>query len=290
MDYDALRALDAIIRNQSFERAAKQLFVTQSAVSQRIAALEAKTGRKVLVRELPYRPTPDGEMLLSHLRQVARLEEKLKREMEPADGRRIAVRIALNTDSLELWFSAVLADREVAATYRLELTDDDEKHTLEHMKTGRADLCVTAREKPLPGHESRALGAIEYALVMRPDFKRVHFPKGPTPEAFESAPAVVFDSKDDLHSIYLKRMAGYDGAFPFNAIPSVNGYKTATLSGLGYGVLPVSTVRRELRAKSLVELFPRERISRPLFLHSWKEQGSRLEPLIDRILEAARAI
>lgn len=39
-DYRTLQALDAVIRERGFERAAQKLCITQSAVSQRIKQLE----------------------------------------------------------------------------------------------------------------------------------------------------------------------------------------------------------------------------------------------------------
>jgi len=44
LDYAALSALAAVIREGSFERAAQALFVTPSAVSQRIRSLEERVG------------------------------------------------------------------------------------------------------------------------------------------------------------------------------------------------------------------------------------------------------
>ena len=49
MDYAGLQALAAVIREGSFERAARKLHITPSAVSQRIKQLEERAGQ-VLVR------------------------------------------------------------------------------------------------------------------------------------------------------------------------------------------------------------------------------------------------
>ena len=44
-DYKLLTALDAVLREQSFDKAAKRLHITQSAISQRIKLLEAEHGQ-----------------------------------------------------------------------------------------------------------------------------------------------------------------------------------------------------------------------------------------------------
>ncbi|MCS6811083.1 MAG: LysR family transcriptional regulator, partial [Tepidimonas sp.] len=63
-DPDALECLAAIVEEGGFERAAQRLSITQSAVSQRLRALEAQVGTVLLVRSRPVRPTPAGQRLL----------------------------------------------------------------------------------------------------------------------------------------------------------------------------------------------------------------------------------
>ncbi len=75
-DYRTLQALDAVIRERGFERAAQKLCITQSAVSQRIKQLEDIFGQPLLVRTVPPRPTEQGQKLLALLRQVELLEEE----------------------------------------------------------------------------------------------------------------------------------------------------------------------------------------------------------------------
>jgi DNA-binding transcriptional LysR family regulator len=53
-DSDALECLAAIVEEGGFERAAVRLSITQSAVSQRLRALEAQVGTVLLVRSRPH--------------------------------------------------------------------------------------------------------------------------------------------------------------------------------------------------------------------------------------------
>ncbi len=61
LDYKWIEALDAVVKQRSFERAAEQLYISQSAVSQRIKQLEKWLAQPALVRENPPRPTPAGK-------------------------------------------------------------------------------------------------------------------------------------------------------------------------------------------------------------------------------------
>ena len=59
-DPAALECLAALAEAGSFERAAQRLSITQSAVSQRLRALEADMGRLLVVRSRPLRLTGPG--------------------------------------------------------------------------------------------------------------------------------------------------------------------------------------------------------------------------------------
>ena len=65
LDYRLLQALDAVVQEQNFERAARALCLTQSAVSQRIKQLEQQMAQPLLIRATPLQPTAAGRQLLS---------------------------------------------------------------------------------------------------------------------------------------------------------------------------------------------------------------------------------
>ncbi len=61
LPYAALRAFEAVVRLNSFNRAAEELGMSQSAVSQHVRLLEDWTGHRLLIREpRGSRPTDEG--------------------------------------------------------------------------------------------------------------------------------------------------------------------------------------------------------------------------------------
>ena len=107
LDYAALAALAAVIREGSFERAAGALHVTPSAVSQRIRALEERVGCALVVRGQPCRATDTGHRLCQHVDRVRLLEQDLQGTLPalaPQGVTRVALPIAVNADSLATWF------------------------------------------------------------------------------------------------------------------------------------------------------------------------------------------
>ena len=72
-DPAALDCLAALAGTGSFERAAEQLSVTQSAVSQRLRALEERVGTLLIRRGTPSVATEAGLRLIRHHDEVALL-------------------------------------------------------------------------------------------------------------------------------------------------------------------------------------------------------------------------
>src|SRR6476661_2291968 len=78
---DQVRTLLAVVDEGTFDAAAAALHVTPSAVSQRVKALEQRTGRVLLMRTKPVRATESGEVVVRFARQLARLERDARAEL-----------------------------------------------------------------------------------------------------------------------------------------------------------------------------------------------------------------
>ncbi|MBX4145391.1 LysR family transcriptional regulator, partial [Ralstonia pickettii] len=86
LDYALLDALAAVIRHGSFERAAKELNVTPSAVSQRVKLLEERVGSVLVKRGQPCVATTSGALLCRHTERVQLLEAELGGRMPALPG------------------------------------------------------------------------------------------------------------------------------------------------------------------------------------------------------------
>ena len=124
-DPAALECLAAIVEEGGFERAAQRLSITQSAVSQRLRALEAQVGTVLIVRSRPLRPTAAGQLLLKHTRQLRLLRADLERDLRELAPSSIGgareeerVSIAINADSIATWALPALGDAGAAGRCR----------------------------------------------------------------------------------------------------------------------------------------------------------------------------
>jgi len=273
-DYPLLEALAAVVREGTFEAAARSLNITQSAVSQRVKLLEEKTGAVLVVRGRPCAATEFGQQLYRHVEQVQLLENDLRKHLTsidvPASGRPAVIRIAVNRDSLASWFPEVIRRAGTDLRLLFDIIPDDEEHTAERLRSGEALAAVTAEANPLHGFRRVNLGAIEYIAVASRKYVATNFAEGVTLEAFGNATHLVVDRKDLLPQQWLMNAFGEPVDIAGHWMPSLSGYLACCLNGTGWGMMPRFSVARHLEDGTLVELIPGTSVVVPLF---WQSSG-----------------
>lgn len=134
---DQVRTLLAVVDEGTFDAASAALHVTPSAVSQRVKALEQRTGRVLLMRTKPVRPTESGEVVVRFARRLARLERDARTELGMSEaGEPTRLSIAVNADSLATWFLPALTRVSRELRLCLELRREDENHTAALLREG----------------------------------------------------------------------------------------------------------------------------------------------------------
>lgn len=102
IDPISLRLFIAVCEEGTIARASEREFIAPSAVSKRIADIEADLGVPMLRRsKRGVTPTPAGQVLLRHARQLMRSMERLQGEIsEYAEGARGQVKVLANISSI----------------------------------------------------------------------------------------------------------------------------------------------------------------------------------------------
>ena len=291
LDYAALSALAAVIREGSFERAAQALHVTPSAVSQRIRQLEERVGSALVVRGQPCRPTDTGRRLCQHVDRVRLLEQELQGALPalaPQGLTRVALPVAVNADSLATWFTPALATYAAEAPVLVEVAVDDQDHTAEWLRSGAVLAAVTGSARPAVGCNSRPLGAMRYLAAASPAFVARHFAAGVGAGSLAQAPSLVFNTKDDLQARWVQRLCHRHVELPRHTLPSSQAFVTAAVAGMGWGLQPLSLIAEHLRAGTLVELVPDTALDVPLHWQHARAASAWLEGLSSAVLAAAR--
>ncbi|BBD09224.1 LysR family transcriptional regulator ArgP [Desulfovibrio ferrophilus] len=295
LDYKLLEALSCVVTEGGFERAARVLHLTQSAVSQRVRLLEEQTGQILVARSTPPVPTPAGRQLLKHYRQVRILEGDLNmdanQEGSSDNGFNQTVAVAVNADSLATWFLPAVQPFIQEHQVLLDLCVDDQDETHKLLKDGDVVGCVSARSEPMQGCRVEVLGGMEYRLVATPEFARRWFPHGLTVEAVRRAPAVTFNRVDESINVILRNVFGHlPGAYPTHYVPSSEQFVTAIAGGWGYGTLPEQQSTELLATEKLVDLAPVHPMPVTLHWHCWNLDSPLLAELTRALVRGASAM
>lgn len=294
-DPAALECLAAIVEEGGFERAARRLSVTQSAVSQRLRALEAQVGTVLVVRSRPLRATGAGKLLLKHTRQLRLLRadvERELRELAPSTtggaGEEERISIAINADSIATWALPAL-DGLARPGLPLEIVTDDQDFTHEWLREGQVLGCVTTVRQPLRGCKVVPLGAMRYVAVAARTFVGQRLAQGLTKHTFRDVPFVAFNRKDDMQAEFVGRAFGLKRvALRQLFVPSSEGQVRAVLAGWGASVVPELLVRGLLAQGQLVNLVPATSVAVQLYWHCWNLDSAVLDQLTAALTRAAR--
>lgn len=288
LDSRQLAAFAAVLREGSFEAAARTLHVTPSAVSQRIKALEERLGRVLVRRGAPCVATEAGQALERHAQQLQLLEAEALAPFAPdGGGGALPLALAVNADSLATWFLPALSALDGQATFDLLVEDQDHSHEL--LRQGRVLGAVTAEPQPVQGCAVRRLGVLRYRAVASPAFVARHFPAGPDAASLAAAPCCVFNARDRLQERFMRALLRRRLQPPQHRIPSTHGFVHAALQGLGWGMNPEALVAPLLASGDLVELVPGRVLDVPLYWQHWRLDAELLRRLGSAVEAAARA-
>ncbi|MFC7340065.1 LysR family transcriptional regulator ArgP [Saccharopolyspora griseoalba] len=281
---DQVRTLLAVAEAGTFDAAAEALHVTPSAVSQRVKALEQRTGRVLLIRTKPVRLTESGQVVVRFGRQLTRMEGDVRAELGMSGaGEAHRVPIAVNADSLSTWFVPALsrAPREIC----FELHRADESATTALLREGRVMAAVTSTAEPVQGCAVRRLGSMRYLACAAPSLVE-RFPD--VQRLIAEGPVLYYDDEDRLQDAFARRVTRGRGAAAMrHRIPSSEGFVAAVVGGLGWGLVPRVQAEPLLADGSLVEVRPGCSVDVPLHWQQWKLDSPVLAAAADAVLAAA---
>ena len=292
LDYKWVEALEAIVQLGSFERAAESLYVSQSAVSQRIKQLEKFLAQPALIRDIPPRPTPIGKKLLGLYGRVRLLESELIPElMNEATSKPLELSFATNADSLATWLlpslTRILKEKRIA----LNLIVDDEGRTLDKLRSGEVAGAISLESQSIPGCDADYLGRVDYLCVASPEFCQQYFPQGVSRESLQSAPTVAYDHHDDMNDRFIHQYFNLPkGSVLKYTVRSSEAFVKLALSGVAYCLIPKLQIEEELALGRLVNITPDFILSHRIYWHHWQLESGLLKSLSETIIQHARAI
>jgi len=230
--FDEMEALRALDETGTTGRAAVRLRISQSAVSKRVHALEARLGRQ-LVEPVGrrIRLTPEGRMFLDEAGPLLRRLAELL-DVEPGPGR---LRVAASHSLLASWLPEVLARAAAAAHLELDLRVHRGPAVLEWLRSGELELAVCAEGDTDASLEVVQLGSEPMVIV----------PSGLVPfQPSGVVPVITVEPHSLTWAALAPRVARRARAWgwsvePTRTIESFPAVVRLALAGFGHGLVPL---------------------------------------------------
>jgi DNA-binding transcriptional LysR family regulator len=156
-----------VVSLKSVSRAAQKLFITQSAMSSRIAALEEELGVLLLDRrDKQFRLTVAGMRFFNHAQRLLALQREIKSEMGGGAARAVSLRIGAIESVLHSWLiDWVHHMRQGNPDFELELTVETTPVLVDQIHRGALDIAFAALPAIGERLRSRSLPAMEMVFV-----------------------------------------------------------------------------------------------------------------------------
>jgi DNA-binding transcriptional LysR family regulator len=271
---------------KSVSRAAEKLFITQSAMSSRIAALEDELGVQLLDRrDKQVRLTAAGGRFLVMAERLLSLQREIRDEMGRSGESAFSLRIGAIESVLHSWLIDWIREMRAAQPgLELELTVETTPVLVEQMRRGRLDLALAALPASGEGLRQQALPPMPMCFV---GHASLHRKRRYSLDDLAALELLTFQRGSQPHValIDLMRQAGHTRP-RVHAISSVSAMAGLVEGGLGVATLPLAVVRRLAERQSL-RVLPTEAGMPPLpiFLSYRDDPGSALtRTVVDALL------
>ncbi|WP_329125693.1 LysR family transcriptional regulator [Streptomyces sp. NBC_01465] len=300
IDPRRLRILRAVADHRTVTAAAAALYLTPSAVSQQLAALEQETGHALLTRSgRGVRLTAAGEILLTHTHEVLAQLERAEAELAAyADGAAGEVTVAaFATGIAEVLAPAIRDLADTRPGLRIHVRDAEGDESLTLVLDGRADLALAVEYRGAPHEDDRRLARVPlYAEPFDAVLPAGHpLAQAPTVELADLAGADWIGQYpgNPCHDVMLLacELAGFEPRLTHSS----DDYRAVVaLAGAGAGValVPRSALRGMELKEAVVRPVQGQAATRRVFaaVRRGAEQHPLLRPLLDALADAAAGL
>ncbi|MCO4793917.1 MAG: LysR family transcriptional regulator [Bacteriovoracaceae bacterium] len=286
-----LQTLVAVARAKSFSKAAEELHVTQSAISQSIKNLETKIGVKLFKRSgKRVVLTPEGEKLYGlGANFIMQLDDTLDEIQFDKDTMSGKVRIGTLTGIGKSWLAPLclnFAKKHENLTINLNLGFGED--LVRDFENYRLDFLILP-EDSLPSIGEKILIGEEQSSLVYPDSDEFKLHPKMTLEELTSYPTILFEEEGD--HLYLKWCKEKYGKTPkkINSKYVINSHGNmlqAVQRGLGVAVVPKHVLRRSYYKDKVVTLEEDFQVSNGKFYlvyHKNSEQLLRIKTTLEEL-------
>jgi len=263
----ALEVLLAIARTGSLSQAAREVGVSQQAISSRIRALEAQTGVP-LVSRTAYGSTltPAGVVVAGWADRLVDVARELDAGLAALrDDRRARLRISASLTIAEQLLPGWLVSQGAAARRRGEepaevvLTATNSVTVIDRVRSGDADLGFTEGPTIPKGLRSKVIGHDELVVVVRPDHPWARRRQPVTPTELAGTPLVSREEGSGTRHVLVVALANALGAATAGipvalVLSTTSAVRAAVVAGAGPAVLSELAVSDDLASGRLARV------------------------------------
>jgi DNA-binding transcriptional LysR family regulator len=274
-----------VARLKSITRGAEKLCLTQSAVSNRIAALEEELGVMLLDRRNSgFRLSDAGTRFLDYADRLLALQREFKNELCTPEQHPFSLRVGAIESVLHTWLIPMVDElKRNSPQIEFDLTIEMTHVLNEQLKRGSLDLVFSAEPAIGDGLTNKTLAPLEMVFV------------GPESMVGQDTMSVgdVLDcdimtfqrgSQPHVALIETLRAAGA-GDKQVHAMSSISALAQLAESGFGIATLPMATAA-QLRRRYRISVLPAELTLAPLPMYAsyWQHPAA---PVLERAMEDA---
>ncbi len=250
MEIQQLRYFVEVAHNESFTRAATQLFVTQPMLTRSIKLLEDELNVKLIERtSKSFRLTDAGRILYEQAQGFLLRYEDLYQTIEDVRSAKVGeVRLSIPGVLLDVYFPPLLARfHHRFPGINISVVEEGSKPTAASVGSGRADLGLVMLPVDSPARlESRVLISSVCQLVVSRHHPFAQMPSVQIKDLREE-PILTFSDTATLHDTFI-RMCGEEGFVPRIVYKSLMTRFSLKMVGIRQciAVLPLPIVQPDL--------------------------------------------
>jgi DNA-binding transcriptional LysR family regulator len=272
---------------KSVSRAAEKLFLTQSAMSARVAALEEELGVLLLDRrDKQFRLTVAGGRFVTYAQKLLELQREVKAEMGSGMTMAASLRIGAIESVLHSWLIPWIEKLRVEQpALELELTVETTPVLMDQVQRGALDIVFAALPAGGEGVRTKALPAMTMCFVGQ---AMQHRKRAYTMAELAKDELLTFQRGSQPHVALLDalRLAKVENK-RVHTISSISAMAQLVQGGFGVATLPVAAAERLVAVQGLRILKCNVALP-PLPLHaSYRSDPS--TGLVDGVMKSALA-
>ena len=174
MDIWSLKYFLAVARAGNLTRAAETLFISQPALSMRLAELERELGHKLFVRgPRGMSLTEKGALLMRRAEDLVGLAERIESEVRADDGKGLSGTLAIGAGETVAFAPVADAIRSLCAenpNLRIDMTSGNGEDIRERIQSGTIDLALFVGPGRYKGYDYIAMPhSISWGLMVNRD-------------------------------------------------------------------------------------------------------------------------